>query len=236
MTSLVRSLALALAGALSLAGCADKSVGLSPTVEVASLSELPPPSTSTEQVIGPGEPLLVTVVGSDLLTGEYLTDSNGTIDLPLIGSVAVGGLDRAEAGQLIASRLRDRYILNPQVIVRPQSVQVPSISVGGEVERAGTYPAASSRTLTRAINNAGGLSDFAKSDDVLVLRTVNGQRYIGVYNIAAIQRGNYDDPAVYPDDVITVGDSPFRRNLQGVIGLIPLLSTAAILIDNSGNN
>lgn len=235
MTSLVRSIALALAGALSLAACADKSVGLSPTVEVASLTELPPPTTTTEQVIGPGEPLLITVVGSELLTGEYLTDSRGAVDLPLIGTVELGGLDRSRAGEVIAARLRDRYILNPQVIVRPESIQAPTISVGGEVERAGTYPAAASRTLTRAINNAGGLSDFAKSDDVLILRTVNGQRYIGVYNIAAIQRGNYDDPAIYPDDVITVGDSPFRRNLQAVIGLIPLLSTAAILIDNSGN-
>jgi polysaccharide export outer membrane protein len=235
MTILARSIALALAGALSLAACADKSVGLSPTVEVASLSELPAPSATVAQVINPGEPLLVTVVGSDLLTGEYLTDSSGAIELPLIGTVEVGGLDRAQAGALIAARLRDRYIRNPQVIIRPQTVQVPSISVGGEVERAGTYPATSSRTLTRAINNAGGLSEFAKSDDVLILRTVDGQRYIGVYNIEAIQRGNYDDPLVYPDDVITVGDSPFRRNLQAVIGLIPLLSTAAILIDNSGN-
>jgi len=81
------------------------------------------------------------------------------------------------------------------------------------------------------VNNAGGLSDYAKSEEVLVSRTVQGQKYIGVYNLTAIERGNYPDPAIYPNDVITVGDSPSKRLLQSVLAFVPLLTTTAILVD-----
>ena len=86
----------------------------------------------------------------------------------------------------------------------------------------------------RVVNQAGGLAEYAKLDDVLVLRTVNGQRYIGAFNIQAIQRGNYVDPTVYPNDIIIVGDSPNRRRLDGILQFAPLLSTSAILIDRIG--
>jgi polysaccharide export outer membrane protein len=85
------------------------------------------------------------------------------------------------------------------------------------------------------VNTAGGLSEFAKSDDVLVLRSVGDVTYIGVYNIEAIRRGNYPDPQIYADDIITVGDSPGRRRLQTILQLVPLLSTSAILVDRIGN-
>jgi len=64
---------------------------------------------------------------------------------------------------------------------------------------------------------------------------VSGRRYIGAYNIQAIQRGNYEDPAVYPDDIVVVGDSPNRRRLDSILRFAPLLSTSAILIDRIGS-
>ena len=67
------------------------------------------------------------------------------------------------------------------------------------------------------------------------MRTVGGQRYIGVFNIEGIQRGNYPDPMIYPGDIVTVGDSPSRRTLESVLQFIPLLSTSAILIDRTFN-
>ena len=102
------------------------------------------------------------------------------------------------------------------------------------MEKPGEYPVLGRQSLLRVVNQAGGLADYAKLDDVLILRTVNRQRYIGAYNIQAIQRGNYDDPTVYPNDIIIVGDSPNRRRLDGILQFAPLLSTSAILIDRIG--
>ena len=98
----------------------------------------------------------------------------------------------------------------------------------------GEYPVLGRQSLLRVINQAGGLAEYAQLDDVLILRTVAGQRYIGAYNIQGIQRGNYEDPTVYPNDIIVVGDSPNRRRLDSILRFAPLLSTSAILIDRIG--
>jgi polysaccharide export outer membrane protein len=66
---------------------------------------------------------------------------------------------------------------------------------------------------------------------VLILRTVDKQRYIGVYSIRAIERGNYPDPQLFPNDVVMVGDSVQRRRLEAILQILPpLLTSSAILI------
>ena len=102
------------------------------------------------------------------------------------------------------------------------------------MEVPGDYPVLGRQSLLRVVNQAGGLADYANLDDILIFRTVGGQRYIGAYNIQAIQRGNYEDPRVYPNDIIVVGDSPNRRRLDNILRFVPLLSTSAILIDRIG--
>ena len=67
-------------------------------------------------------------------------------------------------------------------------------------------------------------------DDVLVLRTVAGQRYIGMYNIEAIQRGNYPDPELYPNDIVMVGDSPSRRRVANILQFSPIFAPLILLL------
>ncbi|WP_053044068.1 polysaccharide biosynthesis/export family protein [Pelagerythrobacter marensis] len=233
--SFFRNLLLALAGAGFLAGCAtDRSTGMAPGIELTDLASLPAPEGGYVTRVQPGDQLEINVVNSELLSGMYIVDDNGELVFPLIGAVAVKGDSPTRVGEKIAQRLSGRYVRNPDVRVVPTELSQPTVSIGGEVEKPGAYPARLSRTLARAINNAGGLSEYAKSEDVLVLRTVNGQNYIGAFNIEAIQRGNYPDPQIYADDIITVGDSPARRRLSQILQFMPLLSTTAILIDRVG--
>lgn len=234
MTALTKTILLSVAMALTLSGCAkDRSFGMAPTIEVASLTELPALPAIQPYTVGGQEQLEIIVTDAERLSGTYLTDAEGYIAFPLVGDLYVAEKTPNQVGRMIADRLRGEYIINPQVRVRPSAIEAPTISIGGEVEQPGTYPAGSSQTLLRAVNNAGGLSDIAKVDDVLVMRTVNDQRYIGVYNIEAIQRGNYADPVIYPGDIVTVGDSVARRNLENILQFIPLLSTSAILLDRA---
>ncbi|MEC9068331.1 polysaccharide biosynthesis/export family protein [Pelagerythrobacter marinus] len=220
-----------------LAGCAggNRPVGLSPGIELTELDSLPVPESGYVTRVQPGDLLEITVLNSEELSGTYVVDDDGTLDFPLIGRVPVAGDSATTVGKKVASQLEGRFLLNPNISVIPSELSQPTVSVGGEVEKPGSYPARLSRTLLRAVNTAGGLSEFAKSDDVLVLRSVGDVTYIGVYNIEAIQRGNYPDPQIYADDIITVGDSPGRRRLQTILQLVPLLSTSAILVDRIGN-
>lgn len=222
---------LALSGAILSACATSGPIGTASDIELTTLSELPANPAAASYQIRPLESLEIGVFGSEILTGTYLADERGRINFPLIGTVETAGLSPSGVEEAIENRLRGQYILNPQVTVRPTKAPELTVSVGGEVKKPGTFLSANSQTLLRAVYNAGGLSDYAKSEEVIVSRTVAGQKYIGVYNLTAIERGNYDDPAIYPNDVISVGDSPSKRFLQSVLAYVPLLTTTAILID-----
>lgn len=217
--------------AVLLTGCAtDRTIGLSPDVEVTNLEALPPPREGVSYVLGPQEKLEINVVGAESLSGTYLTDIDGQLAFPLIGSIPLDGKTPTEASKMIADRLRGRYVRDPQVRVIPEEFPVPTVSVGGQVRKPGSYPAIGKQTLLKVVNLAEGLTEFAKQDDVVVLRTVDGQRYIGVYNIRAIQRGNYSDPEVYANDIVIVGDSPERRRLNILLQVLPPIVTTALIL------
>lgn len=233
ISSLKYLIIMATAGLLS--ACAtDRSFGTSPDIEVTDLSELPAPQGEIFYTVGPQEKIEIQVIGSEELSGTYLTDERGNIAFPLLGELETGGKSPSEAANIIADGLRGRYVLDPLVRFVPAEFPPPSISVGGQVKKPGFYPAIGKPTLLRAVNQAEGLTEFAEVEDVLVIRKVDGQTYIGLYNIKAIQRGNYPDPVLYPNDIVTVGDSPARRRLQTILPLVPILSTAAIIIDRLG--
>ncbi len=226
---------LAVAAAVSLASCAtDRSFGGAAEVEVTDLEELPPPSGGVFYTIGPQEKLEIEVVGSEVLSGTFLTDESSRITFPLVGELEFAGQAPSAAARLIEEGLRGRYVRDPQVRVIPEEFPPPSISVGGQVNQPGPYPAIGNQTLLRVVNQAGGLAEYARLDDVLVMRVVDGQNYIGAYNIGAIQRGNYPDPQLYPNDIVMVGDSPTRRRIDNLLQFVPLLSSSAIIIDRLG--
>ncbi|WP_339500818.1 hypothetical protein, partial [Pseudomonas canadensis] len=60
--------------------------------------------------------------------------------------------------------------------------------------------------------------------------TVNGNKMAGLYNLTAIRRGGYDDPPIYANDVIVVGDSSQRRLFRDLISVSPLLSAPLIAL------
>lgn len=222
---------------LSLGACAsvDRSYGAASDVEVTSLTQLPAPA-STLPRFSPMGIIEVTVAQDESLSGTYVIDENGMLDFPLIGQVAALGLTPTQLAAVIASRLSGEYVVNPTVTVNPVNATPPTVSIGGQVNAPGNYPMAHSITLMRAINTAGGLTEYAKADDVLVFREVSGTRYIGLYNLAAIMRGNLEDPPLYEGDIVMVGDNPGERRLDRILQVLPAVTSSLVLIDRLGSN
>lgn len=217
-----------------LTGCAvDRTFGASPAVQITDLDTLPEPLGDFAYQIGPQEKLNITVVGAEDLSGDFFTDQQGDLVFPYIGKVQTAGKSPQEAADLISQGLRGRVVVDPQIRVIPDKFAEPSISVGGQVKRPGSYSALGKPTLLRVINAAEGPSDTAKKDDVIILRTINGQQYVGMYNLAAVERGNYPDPRLYPNDIVMVGDSAARARLDDIIGLGPILTPLIILLDRA---
>jgi polysaccharide biosynthesis/export protein len=85
-------------------------------------------------------------------------------------------------------------------------------------------------TLMRAVATAKGTDEFAKLSDVVIFRTVQGQKMAGLYNLKAIRRGAYDDPEVFANDVVVVGESQARRLFKDGLQVLPAIVTPLIYI------
>lgn len=181
-------------------------------------------------LIGPLDTIQVDVFNVPALSREMQVDSSGRIAMPLAGTVDARGRTAEELARTIEAILRKRYVRNPEVIVNIKNSVSQVVTIDGQVNEPGLYPVTNQMTLMRVIASARGLSEFARQDDVVILRTVGSQRMAGLYNVAAIRRGAYDDPSVYANDVIIVGDSPQRRLFRDFVSLAPLIAAPLVAI------
>jgi polysaccharide export outer membrane protein len=122
------------------------------------------------QTLGPGDAVRIAVFQNPDLTTEARISERGTIGFPLIGEVAIGGLDPAAAEALIARRLIEgKFVIKPQVSLNVLRVRSRQVSVLGQVVRPGRYPLDdTSAKLTDILALAGGIGP-AGDDNVTVM-------------------------------------------------------------------
>ena len=221
----------------SLGGCVGSGrIGGASNVQVLSGTELPAPdrsdllADSRPYLIGPFDKLKIDVFGIDELSKkEVQTDASGRISFPLAGVIEAAGRTPGEIEEELESRLRNRYVRDPQVTVNLSETVSQVITVDGQVREPGLFPVVGRMTLMRAVATAKGTSEFAKLDDVVIFRTVKGQDFAALYNLQAIRRGSYEDPEVFANDIVIVGDSKARRLFKDALQLVPLLTTPLVI-------
>lgn len=205
-------------------------------VKVVSLNALPEPTREDLSVrqraylIGPFDKLAIGVFGIPDLSGEVQADAGGRVSVPLIGSVDAAGKTPTELADTIAERLRGRFVRNPQVTVNLKETVSQVITIDGEVREPGLYPVVGKMSLMRAVATAKGITEFAKLDDVVIFRTVNQQRMAALYSLKSIRRGVYEDPEIFANDVVVVGNSPSRRIFKDVLAGSSLITAPIIAL------
>lgn len=109
--------------------------------------------------IGENDLLAVEVFGLDDFDRQVRVLRDGTISLPLVGSLAIAGLTLEQAQTKIADELRRRRLVrDPQVTLFVEEYLSRSVAVQGAVQRPGVYQMLGSKTLLEIIGEAGGLS------------------------------------------------------------------------------
>jgi polysaccharide export outer membrane protein len=114
--------------------------------------------TSRAYRIRQGDELTVTVFGETSLTplGPLRVVQGGTIAMPLVGEVAVGGMTPAGASVVLERALR-KYVRQPQVTVAVFSVGPVEALVLGNVRFPGKYTLPPPARLTDVLAASGGL-------------------------------------------------------------------------------
>ncbi len=224
--------------AILLAGCGnDPLLGQAKEPMAVTATHVLPPPTGADLVapttayrIGPLDKLSIQVFGVEDLSGKFQTDAAARLSMPLIGEMDAAGQTPTELARSIASRLKDHYVRDPQVTVNLEETTSQVFTVDGQVTQPGNYAVEGDMSLVRAVATAKGVSEYARLEDVVVFRTVNGQSMAALYNLDAIRHGFYPDPKIYAHDIIVVGDSKARRALQQFVTISPMLTTPLILI------
>ena len=180
---------------------------------IAALLGTPPlHGQQTNYLLAPNDLVSVTVFQEDDLATKSRVGNDGTISVPLIGSVHVGGKSVDEAAQMIRARLAKGFLVNPQVNVGVVEFAKRLVTVLGQVQKGGTFefPNQGPLDLLQAIGLAGGYSKTANPAKIVVKRRVNGKDVVMLVNGKELAAKKDAKPfEVLPGDTITVAESIF---------------------------
>ncbi len=157
------AVSVALAATVMLPACAG-TVGPYMWVE-----ELPPVKDSGEFVIRDTDTVNVRVYNQDAISTHERVRSDGKITVPMAGEVAVRGRKPAEIAKEIEVKLKSVVVAPVVTVSVEQSAQL-LIPVLGEVKNAGTFTIDPGASVLVALADAGGLSDYASTDRIFVIR------------------------------------------------------------------
>jgi polysaccharide export outer membrane protein len=172
------------------------------------------PAGYDEYRIGAYDLLVVEIFGQDELKSTRRVTEEGTITLPLLREVRIGGLTPHAAEELLERMFREQKLLvDPEVSVFVEEYVSSRVSVQGAVEKPGLFPLLGRRTLLDIVGEAGGLDEKA-GKKIFVLRPFAKEREQRI----EIDSGRlvFDgDPAVNiplrPGDIVMI---PFLKTIR----------------------
>ena len=205
---MVASLALPLTAA---AAAADNEAAVPSAVPAAAAPVDVPLALAVEDYrIGPSDLLEISVFQVPEMSRTVRVNARGGLTLPLIGDIQAGGLTGQQLETLLAQKLKETYLQNPQVSVFIKEFISQRVTVSGSVNKAGVFPISGKTTLMQAIAMAGGLEKFADENDVKIMRDRNGTREVLNYDLEPIRKGEVEDPLLHTSDVVVVARSEGR--------------------------
>ena len=128
------------------------------TVLFALFSVAVPAQAAEEYTIGEGDVLRIAVYDHPDLTTVVRVGGDGMISFPLIGQVKVSALTGSSIAEIMAARLADGYLVNPQVSVFVEEFRGSKTTIMGKVVRPGLYELKGRTTFLELLSKAGGLS------------------------------------------------------------------------------
>ena len=143
--------------------------------------------------LGAGDQITITVFGQPDMSAEVTVGENGSITVPLVGTIKVVNLNSVQLQTLVASRLKEGgYLQDPGVSVQIRQVRSQMVSVLGEVQRPGRFPMQGRMTALEAIATAGGLTERAERAVLLLRRPPGATNLLDERQEITIR---FDDPS-----------------------------------------
>lgn len=187
---------------------------------------IPAPTESIQRSVGPlrpGDELNIVVFRNPELTGVYLIDSRGLVQIPGLGTLRVAGLDPTQATERLQQALVTRGFAAPEIAVRP----LIRVGVLGRVSSPGLHSVEPGTTLLQLLTIAGGPAEDANLSRTRVVR----EGRVHVVNLqSALEGGAAGRIVLYSNDVVEI---PKRRGFtRENIGFVLSGLTAVLTLVN----
>lgn len=147
--------------------------------------------------MGPGDEIRMTVYNQPDLTTEGRISGDGTMEIPLIGSVQIAGRSTAEAARMIADYYKRGDLLqDSHVNILVTKYRSQSIALLGKVNKPGQIVLEGPTSLTQALAMAGGIAESGSERLILVRTDKNNKQSRQEFDIQKLLNHEAEDQAV----------------------------------------
>jgi polysaccharide export outer membrane protein len=164
-------------------------IGESQSAEKKAVQTWSAKASGQDYEIGAGDILEITTWKEpDFSREEVLVRLDGKLTFPLLNDVQAAGLTTLDLKGVLENGLKD-YVSNPVVTVNVRQPLSKRFYILGEVQRTGEYPLVKHLTVLQAFALAGGFTQWASKDEIILLRSENGKEKIYRIDYKDITKG-----------------------------------------------
>lgn len=175
-------------------------------------TDIPVPA---DYVLGSGDVVQLDMYGQKTVSYNLTVTRDGTITVPELGPVSVGGMSFAAATAAIQGRVRQQLI-GMQAHVTLGDLRSARVLVLGDAEHPGTYVVSGMATVTSALFAAAGVKEIGSLRDIQVRRGGQLVRHLDLYEV--LLHGNTgDDVRLQPGDAIFVPPVGHTAGIDGQV-------------------
>ena len=157
--------------------------------------------------LGPGDVIEINVFEVEELSKPAAISPDGTVLLPLVGVVELGGLTTREAAARLRQLYGDNLIRDPQISVGVKEYHSQPVSVLGAVTRPGVYQLRGPRRLADVLALAEGLAPESGSEVTISRPLPDGREKtytVPTRGLLSLDRSEESNPWVLAGDTVRV--------------------------------
>lgn len=132
--------------------------------------ELPVPLPGKDYFISAGDVINVSVLPAEEFSKEVTVQPDGTIEIPLLGSIKVQGMKPEELQNVLTAKF-SKYVSNPSITVNVRKFSSNRVAIIGQINMPGYFEYHEGMRLLDLVAQAGGPQDYGKMDSVRIYRS-----------------------------------------------------------------
>lgn len=228
------------AGAVALSGCASTpepvigAAASQPRMELG--QEGYSQARATTYMLRASDQISVNVFREpDLSLENVRVGVDGTVSLPMLGSIPAAGMTTKQFEEDLSRRLLAAGLRTPMVSVNISQYASHLVTVEGAVTEPGVYAFQPGARLSSAVAMAKGPTNIAKTEQVAVFRESPEGIMIAKFDYAQVSQGTMLDPILQPGDRVVVGTDGLSRFYQGLLQALPAFGVFGVAAIRSGS-